>query len=58
MEGQHGAGKGDRYRSVNYENWSKNWDSIFKKKTDATDRTSNNRKNAKSVSRRAPRPKG
>lgn len=32
MEGQHGAGKGDTYREVDYKEWSKNWDKIFKKK--------------------------
>lgn len=32
MSGKHAAGKGDRYRKVDYDLWSKNWDAIFKKK--------------------------
>ena len=32
MSGKHEAGKGDRYRKVDYAQWSKNWDAIFKKK--------------------------
>lgn len=32
MEGNNGAGKGDTYRSVDYEKWSANWDAIFSKK--------------------------
>ena len=32
MGGQHAAGKGDQYRSVNWEQYSKNWDDIFGKK--------------------------
>lgn len=32
MGGQHSAGKGDRYRPVDYKQWSDNWDKIFKKK--------------------------
>jgi hypothetical protein len=32
MGGQHAAGKGDQYRPVNWEQYSKNWDDIFKKK--------------------------
>jgi len=32
MEGNHGAGKGDTYRRVDYEKWSANWDAIFRKK--------------------------
>ena len=32
MEGNHGAGKGDTYRSVDYQKWSENWDAIFSKK--------------------------
>lgn len=31
MEGIHGAGKGDSYRNVNYEQYCKNWDKIFGK---------------------------
>ena len=31
MGGQHAAGKGDRYRPVNWEQYSKNWDDIFGK---------------------------
>ncbi len=31
FEGIHGAGKGDSYRSVNYEQYCKNWDKIFGK---------------------------
>jgi hypothetical protein len=30
--GKHGAGKGDRYRPVDYKKWSDNWDRIFNKK--------------------------
>lgn len=33
MEGNNGAGKGDRYRPVDQEKWSANWDAIFGKKT-------------------------
>ncbi len=32
MEGNHGAGKGDTYRHVDYQKWSDNWDAIFGKK--------------------------
>jgi hypothetical protein len=32
MGGQHAAGKGDQYRPVNWEQYSKNWDDIFGKK--------------------------
>ena len=32
MGGKHDAGKGDQYRSVNWEQYSKNWDDIFAKK--------------------------
>jgi hypothetical protein len=32
MGGKHDAGKGDQYRPVNWEQYSKNWDDIFKKK--------------------------
>lgn len=34
MEGNYGAGKGDRYRDrdINYQQWSDNWDAIFKPK--------------------------
>ena len=28
---KHGAGKGDTYRKVNYQQWSDNYDAIFKK---------------------------
>jgi hypothetical protein len=31
MEGKHGAGKGDNYRKIDYELWSKNYDLIFRK---------------------------
>jgi hypothetical protein len=31
MGGKHDAGKGDTYRSVNWEQYSKNWDDIFSK---------------------------
>ena len=31
MGGKHDAGKGDTYRSVNWEQYSKNWDDIFNK---------------------------
>lgn len=34
MEGNNGAGKGDRYRPVDQEKWSANWDAIFGKKTE------------------------
>jgi hypothetical protein len=30
--GKHDAGKGDKYRPVNWEQYSKNWDDIFNKK--------------------------
>lgn len=33
MSGKHSAGKGDRYRPVDYKKWSENWDKIFNKKT-------------------------
>jgi hypothetical protein len=39
MSGKHSAGKGDRYRKVDYDLWSKNWDSIFKKKKPKTTRS-------------------
>jgi len=32
MGGKHDAGKGDQYRPVNWKQYSKNWDEIFKKK--------------------------
>lgn len=32
MEGEHGAGKGDTYRKLDYDKWSKGWDMIFAKK--------------------------
>ena len=32
MGGKHDAGKGDKYRPVNWEQYSKNWDDIFNKK--------------------------
>lgn len=32
MSGKHEAGKGDTYRKVDYAQWSRNWDAIFKKK--------------------------
>lgn len=32
MSGKHAAGKGDKYRSVDYKKWSKNWDKIFGKR--------------------------
>jgi hypothetical protein len=32
MAGNHGAGKGDTYRKIDYDKWSKNYDKIFKKK--------------------------
>jgi|GEM_PF-6091009 len=31
MEAIHGAGKGDSYREVNIQQYSKNWDKIFSK---------------------------
>lgn len=31
MEGKHGAGKGDTYRKIDYEKWSRNYDEIFRK---------------------------
>lgn len=31
MEGKHGAGKGDIYRKIDYDLWSRNYDMIFKK---------------------------
>jgi hypothetical protein len=34
MEGNNGAGKGDRYRPVDQEKWDSNWDAIFGKKTE------------------------
>jgi len=33
MERNHGAGKGDQYRPVDYQKWSENWDAIFGKKS-------------------------
>lgn len=32
MDGKHSAGKGDKYRPVDYKKWSDNWDKIFGKK--------------------------
>jgi hypothetical protein len=32
MGRKHSAGKGDKYRPVDYKKWSDNWDKIFKKK--------------------------
>jgi len=32
MGGKHSAGKGDTYRPVDWEQYSKNWDDIFGKK--------------------------
>ena len=32
MTKKHAAGKGDTYRPVNWEQYSKNWDDIFGKK--------------------------
>jgi hypothetical protein len=38
--GTHGAGKGDSYRSVDYQKYCKNWDKIFKtKKKKKVDKT-------------------
>ena len=31
MYGNNGAGKGDTYRKLDYDMWSKNYDAIFKK---------------------------
>jgi hypothetical protein len=36
MEGKHGAGKGDTYRSVDWETWDRNWNAIFGKKKPKT----------------------
>lgn len=36
--GQHGAGKGDSYRQVDYSKYSKNWDKIFKPKNKTSKR--------------------
>lgn len=32
MEGIHGAGKGDAYRRLDYDKWSRGWDAIFGRK--------------------------
>ena len=32
MGDKHSAGKGDKYRPVDYKKWSDNWDNIFGKK--------------------------
>jgi hypothetical protein len=32
MGSKHSAGKGDKYRPVDYKKWSENWDKIFGKK--------------------------
>ena len=32
MKKSNEAGKGDSYRSVDYQKWSANWDAIFPKK--------------------------
>lgn len=54
MEGKHGAGKGDTYRKLDYEKWSRNYDMIFKKEkrndkdnaTRANKRRTSNRKDS------------
>ena len=33
MSGQHGAGKGSRYRKVDEKKYAKNWEQAFGKKT-------------------------
>jgi hypothetical protein len=47
MGGKHSAGKGDTYRSVDWEQYSKNYDLIFKKgkknERSKTNRSSNRR---------------
>lgn len=55
MGGKHGAGKGDTYRKLDYEKWSRNYDEIFRKdKRNGKDhavrtdkRRTSNRKNSK-----------
>lgn len=39
MSGKHSAGKGDRYRPVDYKKWSENWDKIFNKKIKPKNKT-------------------
>jgi hypothetical protein len=40
MGGQHSAGKGDKYRPIDYKKWSENWDKIFGKKKPSKKRKS------------------
>lgn len=42
MSRKHSAGKGDTYRKVDYNKWSKNWDKIFLKKGKKENAKSNN----------------
>lgn len=50
MEGIHGAGKGDTYRKLDYDKWSRGWDAIFagkKKKRKSPKKQSKNPKESK-----------
>ena len=44
MGGKHSAGKGDRYRPVDYTTWSKNWEAIFGKSKKKNTKRKRNRK--------------
>jgi hypothetical protein len=43
MSRKHSAGKGDKYRKVDYKKWSENWDKIFSKKRKKNANTNNPR---------------
>lgn len=45
MEGKHGAGKGDTYRKLDYDKWSRGWDMIFGKKKKKSPTTKKKGKN-------------
>jgi hypothetical protein len=40
---KHSAGKGDKYRPVDYKKWSENWDRIFGKKKNGSKQPPKNR---------------
>tara|TARA_R100000008_G_C3534643_1_gene141286 strand:- start:286 stop:438 length:153 start_codon:yes stop_codon:yes gene_type:complete len=47
MSGQHGAGKGDKYRPIDMKKWDEGWEKAFgkkKKKKQTKDKESKNEK--------------
>ena len=47
MNSKHNAGKGDRYRPVDYSKWDKNWKKAFGKKKKKTKVTKTKKENSK-----------